>query len=332
MLVDEAKGWVRDLSRSLVRRAVRQLPTVYQEEKQQEWEAEFSEQASKPISSLMWSWRLFRSRRSTAHEMRVTESSNTSLTNAEQITGRPISEEMPPYLRSLIDGLHAYGWQRVASALQDSTLGQVDERLEAATVQFCTLIDEARAVSEAPLPRFGSSHDSYAWNDIYNPEPPKLRPGFHISAPQRQGATPQEEKWPIRLLRNFLALDYRLLWIAAGTFMLLVAGTPVWFTSEILVFGLSIAISTPRKRLAIFFSLGILSLYALYLWPIAMEHGLLGFGEARMIGWALVGLLAVTLIALRDRLQAVSTSEAQSLEPTQVLFVFGGRGSSARRR
>lgn len=295
ILADEAKGWVRDLGRLLVRRAVDQLPLKYQEEKRREWEAEFLEQASKPISSLMWSWRLFRSRHSTAHEMRVVEDSTTSPIEVESIAFS--SDEMPPYLRSLIDGFHAYGWQHIASAMQDATLGQVDERINAATAQFFTVIDKARAISRAPLPRFQQSPGSYVWNEIYVPEPPKLRPGFYIYSSLRQEVVPPKESWPVRLLRNFLALDSRFRWIAAGAVTLLVTGMPVWLLLGTLAGVLSIAVATPIRRVAILISLGAFVLYASYLWPLAMQRGFIGFEEGRIIGWTLLSVWTVALFA-----------------------------------
>ena len=119
--------------------------------------------------------------------MRVDES---SAAVSEPITSPRPSDEMPPYLRSLVDGFHVYGWQRIAAAMQDATLAHVDERINVATARFFAVIDEARAVSSAPLPRFGPPSGSYAWNDIYDPAPPELRPNFEIYSSLRQEVIP----------------------------------------------------------------------------------------------------------------------------------------------
>jgi hypothetical protein len=302
LAADEAKGWIRDLSMLLIDRAVAQLPTDHRDEKRAEWRAEYEEQSSKPISSLMWSWRLYRLRRSTAHELRAGEASLGAYLNPEPITKGPVApEELHPYLRSLVDGLKAFGWQDIAAALRDPTLGRVDARLDAATARFFAVIDEARAISNAPPPRFGPPRDSYAWHDVYDPEPPKLRRGFAVTVREHRRVIqpkeiPPKESWSVRLLRTLLTLSpLHLLWIMAPA-ALLASGLSVSSTLMLMGLGLLIAISTPLKRLAILFSFGMLIAYDSYLWSLAMEHGLFEWEEGRMVAWTLFGLSMATLV------------------------------------
>ena len=299
---DEAKGWGGDLGLSLVRRAVQQLPPDFQADKQLEWEGEFLDLAStKPISALMWSWRLFRSRHSTAHEMRVGESSARSFADSEPITLRP-PDEIPPYLRSLVDGFHAYGWQRIAAAMQDATLAHVDERINLATARFFAVIDEARAVSNAPLPRFGPPPGSYAWNDVYDPAPPELRPNFKIYSSLRQEVIPPPERWPIRWLRSFLALGY--VWWIVGisltigiSFLLLLSATPLWVVALGYGVGLNFEMASRLRRIAMFLSWGLFLGYVFLLFPFVVEHGLVEFEVARVFGLTLLGFAALCVLA-----------------------------------
>jgi hypothetical protein len=297
---DEAKGWGRDLGLSLVKRAVQQLPPDFQADKQLEWEGEFLDLASaKPISALMWSWRLFRFRHSTAHEMRVDASSTSPFADSEPITLRP-PEEMPPYLRSLVDGLHAYGWQRIAAAMQDATLAHVDERINVATARFFAVIDGARAVSSAPLPRFGPPPGSYAWSDVYDPAPPELSPNFKVYSSLRQEVIPPPERWPIRWLRSFLALDCGWWWIVGIPFIPLLSlllGMPLWAVAITYGVWLNFETASRPRRIAMLSSFGLFLGYALWLLPFVVEHGLVEFEVARVFGLALLGVTTLCLFA-----------------------------------
>lgn len=299
---DEAKGWGCDLGLSLVRRAVQQLPPDFQADKQLEWEGEFLDLASaKPISALMWSWRLFRSRHSTAHEMRVGESGTTPFADSEPLTLQQPLDEMPPYLRSLVDGLHAYGWQRIAATMQDATLAHVDERINAATARFFAVIDEARAVSSAPLPRFGPPPGSYAWNDVYDPAPPEPYPNFKVYSSLRQEVIPPPERWPVRLLKSFLALAYGWWWIVGISscmlFLLHLSGTPLWAVAIGYGVMLNLEIASRLRRIAMFLSWGLFLGYAFLLFPFVVEHGLVEFEVARVFGWALFGFTTLCVLA-----------------------------------
>lgn len=293
---DEAKGWGRDFGLSLVKRAVQQLPPDFQADKQLEWEGEFLDLASaKPISALMWSWRLFRSRHSTAHEMRVGESSTLPFADSEPITLRRPPDEMPPYLRSLVDGLHAYGWQRIAAAMQDATLAHVDERINVATARFFAVIDGARAVSSAPLPRFGPPPGSYTWNDVYDPAPPELRPNFKIYSSLRQEVIPPPERWPIRWLRSFLALGYSWWWIVGIPFLLLLSGTPLWVVAIGCGVGMNFEMASRLRRITMFLSWGLFLGYVFWFFPFVVEHGLVEFEVARVFGLVLLGVATICL-------------------------------------
>jgi hypothetical protein len=96
------------------------------------------------------------------------------------------------------------------------------------------------------------------------------------------------------MVASFLCLDSRFRWIAGLALLLVAVGAPVLGSLAIVCGATSIAVATPLRRLAILLTSGAFYLYVLCLWPIVLEHEIVGFEVSRMIGW---GLLAGSLAA-----------------------------------
>jgi hypothetical protein len=159
LVVDEAKGRLSDASAALVERAVRRLPETHQEEKREEWLAELAVQRGKPLSALRWSWNLYRSRRSTAHELRA-DGESPPLWAPQAPAPEPIAAEpLHPRLQAAVDLAKRFGWQDILVAMQDPALSEIEEPLGAATERFCRTITECRSGSDQVLSRYGPYFD-----------------------------------------------------------------------------------------------------------------------------------------------------------------------------
>jgi hypothetical protein len=188
MLADEARGRLGDFSTVLVERAVLRLPARHREEKRREWLAELHEQLDTPLSAFWWSWRLYRSRSSTAQELRDGRETIAWLppdaTPAEALR----REEFPPFLRACIERARGPGWEDVKSVMQDPTLGQVEGSLAAATDRFCTMIERSRGGPSRVMARWAAELNVGAdRGSIYDPPIPQLRPGFEVWEHSRGG-------------------------------------------------------------------------------------------------------------------------------------------------
>jgi hypothetical protein len=140
----EAKGRSKDLASFFVNRAVDRLPAAYRAEKRDEWTAELYQLRDKPLSALRFSWRLYRLRSMTAHELRA-ESAASSPPRLDKAVSQPLSlDELHPRLRAAIESLHDLGWRDVIEAMHDPTLWHVDEGINAATARFVAMIGDTR--------------------------------------------------------------------------------------------------------------------------------------------------------------------------------------------
>jgi len=159
LLVDEAKGQLADLAGSLVERAVLRLPEGRQEEKRDEWMGELEVQRGKPLSALRWSWNLYRSRRSTAHELRA-DADSAPLWEPEAKTPPALSAEpLNPRLQAAVDLAKRFGWQDILAAMVDPALSDVEKPLGEATDRFCATITETRTAADQVLSRYGPYFD-----------------------------------------------------------------------------------------------------------------------------------------------------------------------------
>jgi len=139
----EANGQLKDLASFLINRAVDRLPATHRAEKRDEWTAELYELREKPLSALRFSWRLYRMRSMTAHELRAELTApNPPLDKA---VNQPVSlDELHPRLKAAIEGLRELGWLDVIEAMHDPTLWHVDEGIDAATGRFVAIIGDTR--------------------------------------------------------------------------------------------------------------------------------------------------------------------------------------------
>jgi L-alanine-DL-glutamate epimerase-like enolase superfamily enzyme len=102
---------------------------------------------------------------------------------------------------------------------------------------------------------------------------------------------------------------------------MLAIGVSVSSTVALLSVSVMFAIAPTWNRVLMLVTFSALVAYDSYLWSLATEHGLLGWGEASTIGWVLYGLclaaflLPVGLIA-KLRLRRRTSAAAQ------MLFVF----------
>jgi hypothetical protein len=139
----EANGRLKDLASFFINRAVDRLPAAHRIEKRDEWTAELYELRDKPLSALRFSWRLYRMRSMTAHELRAEMSAPSPPLN--KAVNQPLSlDELHPRLRAAIEGLRDLGWRDVIEAMHDPTLWHVDEGIDAATGRFVAMIGDTR--------------------------------------------------------------------------------------------------------------------------------------------------------------------------------------------
>lgn len=139
----EANGRFRDLASHLVNRAVDRLPATHRAEKRDEWTAELYELRDKPLSALRFSWRLYRLRSMTAHELRAELSAPSP--PMDKAVNQPLAlDELHPRLRAAIAGLRDLGWRDVIDAMHDPTLWHVDEGINIATARFVAMIGDTR--------------------------------------------------------------------------------------------------------------------------------------------------------------------------------------------
>lgn len=139
----EAKGRFKDLASYLVNRAVDRLPAAHRAEKRDEWTAELYQLRDKPLSALRFSWRIYRLRSMTAHELRAELAAPSP--PLDKAINQPLSlDELHPRLRAAIEGLRELGWRDVIEAMHDPTLWHVDEGIEVATARFVTMIGDTR--------------------------------------------------------------------------------------------------------------------------------------------------------------------------------------------
>lgn len=159
LVVDEAKGRLWDLSGALVHRAVMRQPESHRDEKRKEWMGELDAQRGKPLSALRWSWNLYRSRRSTAHELRADRES-TPLWAPEPKAPKSIAAEpLHPHLQAAVDLAKRFGWQDILAAMGDPGLAEVEKPLGEATDRFCATIAECRSGPDLVLGRYGPYFD-----------------------------------------------------------------------------------------------------------------------------------------------------------------------------
>jgi hypothetical protein len=139
----EAKGRCHDLSSYFVQRAADRLPPAHRDEKRAEWNAELFELREKPLSALRFSWRIYRLRTITAHELRAIPAA--PAVPLEEPVSPPLSlDELHPRLRASIESLREFDWRNVIEAMHDPTLWHVDESLNIATARFVSVIEDSR--------------------------------------------------------------------------------------------------------------------------------------------------------------------------------------------
>lgn len=139
----EAKGRLKDLTSYFVNRAVDRLPAAHRAEKRDEWTAELYQLRDKPLSAFRFSWRIYRLRSITAHELRAELVAPSP--PLDKAVNPPLSlDEFHPRLRAAIEGLRELGWRDVIEAMHDPTLWHVDEGLNVATARFVAMIGDTR--------------------------------------------------------------------------------------------------------------------------------------------------------------------------------------------
>lgn len=139
----EAKGRFKDLASYFVNRAVDRLPAAHRAEKRDEWTAELYQLRDKPLSALRFSWRIYRLRSMTAHELRAELVAPSP--PLDKAVNQPLSlDEIHPRLRAAIEGLRELGWRDVIEAMHDPTLWHVDEGIAVATARFVAMIGDTR--------------------------------------------------------------------------------------------------------------------------------------------------------------------------------------------
>jgi hypothetical protein len=151
VLATETQGWMIELSRRLVRRAVRRLPRSHQDRYEDEWLAELATLEGRPITSLAYALHVFSQARRTGSE--ISDSADALSERRERPTESSRvwrSDEFAARLVALIverSQTNGLSWRDVLGSMRrgiGDLDGETEQALAGANSRFSTMLNDAR--------------------------------------------------------------------------------------------------------------------------------------------------------------------------------------------